>query len=1831
MIQRTFPLRGLFLAAILAAGVFPRPAAAATNAARAGLGGIANGTILGGDGTGSAAITVNAATLTLTKQARDVTGTVLPDGAGVGAGQDLWFVLLVDNPTAHPAGDVRILDPLDETLFTLVPGTLAECTVPSGSGDAAIWAGSWSSVTDSLGLPFSVPGGSLRALRFRVRVAGSTLPGQTLVNAATGTNGPVALDGSAAAVRLTRSGGVASQATAEILPAVVDAGTRPRLDYWAVATVGPGDAGVQALEITLPAGWTNPTVTGVEVDGVPLGQTCPTPAPGGFCPGVTGAALRIELGSRLAGSGQRLHVTFRADAPAAAGESDFAASVFAGAAALAAVPGDADGTPGNSDGIRVRTVATQGIVLDLDLLADRRDAVVGEAVTVTVPIRNLTEVAVADAVVAVALPPHFRVAGEARLDGQPVAAAVTASAARFPVGSVPARSDADGSGTLDPGEPGYRSLAFRLVAASSARPGEQEIRVRAVDTCDECDIAEAVHAALRVRDDPDFERGTVLGKVFEDLDGDGRQGPGEPGVGHARVALDDGTVADTDAHGRYSIPFVAPGLRLVKLDLASVGPGARATGEESRIVRVTPGLLAKASFGVVVPTETVSTGREEVEGVALVSLADDHGIDVLGNVGMLTVLVNGTEMAAPSVDVGVSGRAGDPLRFALRAEDAQRVRAWTLRVLDGGGGDVHRVVGRGAPPAAWTWDGHGAACRLEVEYEGDLRVGSALRPLPGAAVPPGEAAASVQRVPVGLDGYGRFSRRVADPRVDTLRVELRGADGRTLERAVPVPSIELNEATSPRIVGRDEEEVPGLLGWTDPRNAVEVDGAVIALDDRGAIVVPVDPSRERVTHAVLIRNPEGLVRIVNLNVNRSERDESGGRWLVQDRVPEMSLRLPPSEPALSAPRLRFSGRTDPGNAVTVAGREVPVEADGRFAGALDLAPGETRLVAEVRDPEGRTGRVERTYRVEERRSLFLVALADAEVGRLQGSGRLEAAGLDERTEYYHQGRLAYYLKGWVRGRVLVTSAFDSGREETNGLFADLGPEESDRLFRDLDPDRLYPVYGDAGTVTWDAESQGKFYLALEADEGHALFGNYPVAFDDTELAAYRRTLYGGQVAVRSLATAPDGEPLSRIEVFGADVTRIHVRDELAATGGSLYYLSHRDVAEGSEQVAIVVRDKTTGLLLRRSPQARGRDYDVKYPEGRLVFRRPVASVELDAAPVDDTLVQGNPVRIEVDYEAAADGFQDGSFGVRGHRRQGRVGIGATYVDDPQGSGAYELQGVDAEVGVGERSRIVAEVAGSSGADARTFRSDDGGLTFAETAADARDEGTAWKVAAELRVDDWIRRAKGLRVTAYHRDVESGFASGLGSFDRGTRRTGVTAALPLNEEQSVQVRHHRDELDGPATPTTGITSALWRLDGGRTDVAVELEDRRHRDAPNAPDADGTVVAAEVSRRLTDRLDAGVGRQQPLRGPDRDQTTLRLGYRLLERLSLDGQGVHGADGEAAQLGAVWELADGRLYVTERVQDGTAGGRRATILGAESALGPRTRIYSEHQWDRAPSGDRAISLVGAQRSWDPAAGLRFTLGAELSHVDGQSESIERSSASAGVGWKHPSGITARTRNEIRFESGAGGPRRMQYVTDNRVDLALSPDVTLLGAVRRSRTENRNDGSVAARFHETVLGMAYRRVKDDRADGLARYTRRTDRRPVGDGSPASLRRMDVMSLEGVVELVPRVQWYAKGAGRILDETDAVLGDLRTRTWLGIQRVDVTVRRPVDVGVEYRLLRQEEADDLLQGWLTEVSGKLRKRLRLGVGYNFTDFSDDEFSMNDYSVHGWFLRIQGKY
>ena len=129
----------------------------------------------------------------------------------------------------------------------------------------------------------------------------------------------------------------------------------------------------------------------------------------------------------------------------------------------------------------------------------------------------------------------------------------------------------------------------------------------------------------------------------------------------------------------------------------------------------------------------------------------------------------------------------------------------------------------------------------------------------------------------------------------------------------------------------------------------------------------------------------------------------------------------------------------------------------------------------------------------------------------------------------------------------------------------------------------------------------------------------------------------------------------------------------------------------------------------------------------------------------------------------------------------------------------------------------------------------------------------------------------------------------------------------------------------------------------------------------------------------------------------------------------------------------------------------------------------------------------------------------------------------------------------------------------------------------------------------------------------------------------PRSERVMDVVSFETLWEINPKYEWIAKGAARIQEEGTGDLPAFKSTTYLAVQRFNFNVWRPVYIGVEYRALLQRQTDDQRRGFLGEVMWNLQKRVRVGIGYNFTDFSDNEFSQNDYSVDGGFLRVQGRY
>jgi len=80
----------------------------------------------------------------------------------------------------------------------------------------------------------------------------------------------------------------------------------------------------------------------------------------------------------------------------------------------------------------------------------------------------------------------------------------------------------------------------------------------------------------------------------------------------------------------------------------------------------------------------------------------------------------------------------------------------------------------------------------------------------------------------------------------------------------------------------------------------------------------------------------------------------------------------------------------------------------------------------------------------------------------------------------------------------------------------------------------------------------------------------------------------------------------------------------------------------------------------------------------------------------------------------------------------------------------------------------------------------------------------------------------------------------------------------------------------------------------------------------------------------------------------------------------------------------------------------------------------------------------------------------------------------------------------------------------------------------------------------------------------------------------------------------------------------------------LYILRADWHVVRKWDVMVEGRMLKLPQAGDRRSGFLTGIYRHIGDHLKLGAGYNFTDFSDDLTDLS-YDSKGVFINVIGKF
>ena len=181
------------------------------------------------------------------------------------------------------------------------------------------------------------------------------------------------------------------------------------------------------------------------------------------------------------------------------------------------------------------------------------------------------------------------------------------------------------------------------------------------------------------------------------------------------------------------------------------------------------------------------------------------------------------------------------------------------------------------------------------------------------------------------------------------------------------------------------------------------------------------------------------------------------------------------------------------------------------------------------------------------------------------------------------------------------------------------------------------------------------------------------------------------------------------------------------------------------------------------------------------------------------------------------------------------------------------------------------------------------------------------------------------------------------------------------------------------------------------------------------------------------------------------------------------------------------------------------------------------------------------------------------------------------------------------------------------------------------------------SSRFLEWNSGFAYRPICFDKLNLLARYTFLRDfgvdqQRELTGGFGADTE-AHIFAIDAVYDISRYFGLAQKFAFKRSTLYAAYDDTVAVNSFLSASRINFHVTRKWDFAVEYRILSQSYAmETLRQGVVVELDRAIYEYVRLGVGYNFTNFTDDLRYLNgNYSTtdnlraQGFFVRMTGKF
>jgi hypothetical protein len=203
------------------------------------------------------------------------------------------------------------------------------------------------------------------------------------------------------------------------------------------------------------------------------------------------------------------------------------------------------------------------------------------------------------------------------------------------------------------------------------------------------------------------------------------------------------------------------------------------------------------------------------------------------------------------------------------------------------------------------------------------------------------------------------------------------------------------------------------------------------------------------------------------------------------------------------------------------------------------------------------------------------------------------------------------------------------------------------------------------------------------------------------------------------------------------------------------------------------------------------------------------------------------------------------------------------------------------------------------------------------------------------------------------------------------------------------------------------------------------------------------------------------------------------------------------------------------------------------------------------------------------------------------------------------------------------------------NNFKYQLSPSWRMLGKLDYSASDSTLGDFFAGGYTEGVVGYAYRPVRNDRLNALVKYTYfynvpTTDQLGLQQTATEFLQKSHIAALDVTYDLTANWSVGGKYAYRLgeasLDRVQPSFFDNTAQ--LSVLRLDWRFFKQWDTLAEVRQLGLPDINQRRRGVLTAIYHHISKNLKAGVGYNFTDFSDELTDLK-YNHRGIFVNLIG--